>query len=488
MEPLGTITMYYQFLDKEVVGILDDIMKEANDYRDFTERLAEYASVEDVPTVLGYIAAVHVWNIGQWNRELGRKLRPKFGEFAHIYPWIGYNENEEWWDGWGWAEFAFTENHEDWIKTMLCYVRAWAVDYYSVQEINKYADQGIEFIDKNPKLECFLSYLLDMRGGVRLQEGNLEDAIADLEEGLRIARKYDDRYQASILFSTLGRLKMTLDVNESWQYYDDAFRTADSIGHTQGAAFAIGCMAMVAHVRGEYDLALQSTFRCREMCEDAGVWASYEALDRAKIYYSMGDGVQALMWARTATEELASRGGEFLCAIERVRALILLGRLNDAAAELETANELVLKDGREDHLGLYKYASGLLEVAEGKTLGGMSSLEEAFDIFDQNSNERLAVPCLVDLTKAEVKNYDIGGDLDTSGPWMSRLEQRARERDYPGILMEHALLKAEFQMKQGSYEAARKTLNDALKILDSPSVKTLREKIKEQIQSLMIDA
>ncbi len=488
MEPLGTITMYYQFLDNEIVNILDRIMQEAEDYRDFTEQLVDYVSTKDVPTIIGFIAAIHVWNIGQGSQELGRKLRPKFGEYAHIFPWIGYREKEEWWYSGNWALFAFAENHEDWIKAMLCYARSYAVDRWDIQDINKFNAQGIELLDINQKLECFRSYLLETRGLVRLQEGSLEDALVDLEEGLRIARKYDDRHQASYLLFNLGKLKMNADVNESWEYFDEAFRIADSIGQIQGAAFAISRMGGVAHVRGEYDLALESYLRSKELCTEAEVWAEFEALNLARIYYSMRDGRQALLWAISASEELRFRGGQYLTTIERARALILLGRLNKASAEIDSANELVLKDGREDHLGLYKYVSGLLDCAEGRILEGISNLEEAFNIFDQNSNEVLAVPCLVDLARAEVTKYDVGGDLDTSGSWLLRLEQRARERDYPGILMEHALLKAEFQMKQGVPEVAKKTLTDALNIYDSPSVKTLRTMIEERIQSLTFDA
>ncbi len=484
MEPLGTITMYYQFLDREIVDILDGIMQEAEDYRDFTERLVEFVCAEDVPPVLGYLAGVHAWNLG--NYDLHTKMMPKFGEMAHIYGWIG-GENELYDYSGEWLEVALAEDHEDWIKAMLCYVKSWTFDRGSIQEINKYNDQGMYFIDKNPKLECFLPYLLQTRGLVKSQEGKLEDAIVDLEEGLRIARKYDDRLQASILIFVLGSLKMTNNVNESMEYFDDAFRIADSIGYVQGAALAIARMGGVAYVRGEYDLALQSLFRCREMCADAGVFVDTEPIWHARIYSSMGDASQALLWTRTAAEELGSSGA-FLVSIERVRALILLGRLDEASAELDSAKDLVLKDGREDHLGLYKSVSGLLEVAEGRTLEGMSSLEEALDIFDQSSNEFLAVPCLIELARAEVSKYDIGGDFDTSGQWMDELEKRARGRDYPGILMEHALLKAEYQIKQGAHETAKKVLMDALNISDMPSVKTLRNKIEERLQSLMIDA
>ncbi|MHA1906979.1 MAG: tetratricopeptide repeat protein [Candidatus Thorarchaeota archaeon] len=483
MEPLGTITMYYQFLGKEIVDILDKIMLDAEDYVDFCRRLVDKVCTEDVPTHLAYLAGVHVWNIG--HNEYRDRIRSKYENMAHIFCWVGGYDLGDPSYGY-WTEVAHSENHEDWIKAGLCIEATHLYRAMPVIHIHKYLDLGMGLIESNPLLKCFFPYFLDIRGMMKLQEGRFEDAMNDLEEGLRIAQKYDDRYEAAILLFHLGSFKMRLDVNDSWAYFDEAYRTADAIGHAQGAAFAIDGMGNVASVRGEYDLALHSYFRSKELCSDAGVWdGDNNALCRARIYSEMGEGADALVWAETAMEELRYT---VYPKIEKARALILLGRLSKAASLLEVAKEEVLRDGRENTLGLYKHVSGLLELAEGRVLEGMTNLEVALDIFDQNSMPRYAIPCLVDLAKAEVKNYDIDGDLDTSGPWMSKLETRARERDYPGILMEHALLKAEFQMKQESSDAARKTLTDALNIYDSPSVKSLRKKIEERLQSMTLDA
>ncbi|MFW9910796.1 MAG: hypothetical protein ACFFEF_19750, partial [Candidatus Thorarchaeota archaeon] len=199
----------------------------------------------------------------------------------------------------------------------------------------------------------------------------------------------------------------------------------------------------------------------------------------------IGDGAGALSWAKAALDRDEA---PHYSLIEIARALILLGKLREAAKYLDLAEEGALKDGREWVIAGVKYVNGLLELAEGRTLDGIESLEEALEIFDRIKMDIHAVPCLIALARAEVEKYDISGDLDTSGPWMTKLEQRARERDYPGILMEHALLKAEFQIKQGASEAARKTLTDALDIYDSPSIRTLRKRIEERFQSLMSDA
>jgi predicted RNA polymerase sigma factor len=69
---------------------------------------------------------------------------------------------------------------------------------------------------------------------------------------------------------------------------------------------------------------------------------------------------------------------------------------------------------------------------------------------------------------------------------MVRLESHARKKDYPGIQMHAALMRAEFLAKQGRKEEAQEVLQDALDILDSPSVKTLRKKIKKMIDELCV--
>ena len=312
--------------------------------------------------------------------------------------------------------------------------------------------------------------------------------------GLEIASKYDDRYNTIILLLTVVNLKRETSINESWTFFEEAHKTAESIGFSVGTVTAMVEMGKVAALRGEYDLAIQCLTKSEEECKErqtAYVQNALKtmfmdiALSMSRTFCSMGNGVEALNWAEITYER---DQGSYFSIFEKARSLILLGRLKETTEQLDLVHDLVLKDGREWTYGLYKFVSGLLELAEDKSFEGIQTLEEAFEIFDRINIDLFAVPNLIELTKAEVSTYDIGGDLDTSGPWMSQLEQRARERDYPGILMEHALLKAEFQMKQDEPDAARKTLTDALNIYDSPSVQTLRKKIEERLQSLMLDA
>jgi hypothetical protein len=67
---------------------------------------------------------------------------------------------------------------------------------------------------------------------------------------------------------------------------------------------------------------------------------------------------------------------------------------------------------------------------------------------------------------------------------MTKLDQHARENEFPGVMMQHALLKAEYQEMIGETEAAQLTLQDALTFTDSPGVKTLRERILKKLDEL----
>ncbi|MFW9912467.1 MAG: hypothetical protein ACFFEU_08340, partial [Candidatus Thorarchaeota archaeon] len=59
MEPIGTITMYFPFLDDESREIMQNIMDEAYNYCDFVQRLNERVLSEGSPELVVYFAIHH---------------------------------------------------------------------------------------------------------------------------------------------------------------------------------------------------------------------------------------------------------------------------------------------------------------------------------------------------------------------------------------------------------------------------------------------
>jgi hypothetical protein len=135
----------------------------------------------------------------------------------------------------------------------------------------------------------------------------------------------------------------------------------------------------------------------------------------------------------------------------------------------------------------YQYVSGLFELASDNHEAGFQMLIEALNEAERMDISILLNSILLSLTKAELatlKSSSSKISIDSTGPWMTRLGVHAREKNYPGIRMQHALLKAEYQEMIGEAEAAQLTLQDALTFTDSPGVKTLRNRIQERLQEL----
>jgi hypothetical protein len=131
--------------------------------------------------------------------------------------------------------------------------------------------------------------------------------------------------------------------------------------------------------------------------------------------------------------------------------------------------------------------SGLFEHAVGNLDGGFQSLVDALTEAERLKLQVYVNSILIALTKAELKNFkklERGGTIESSGQWMTRLGIHAQEKNYPGIRMQHTLLKAEYQEMIGESEAAQLTLQDALTFTDSPGVKTLRERISRKLEEL----
>ncbi len=171
--------------------------------------------------------------------------------------------------------------------------------------------------------------------------------------------------------------------------------------------------------------------------------------------------------------------------LEATRAMIQLGRLEGVSGILDNAHKHVLQRANDKEYYTYQFVSGLFDIAAGNLETGFQSMVEALGEAERMKFETDVNSILLELAKAELKHFkklETGRTVETSGPWMTRLGIHAREKNYPGIMMQYALLKAEYQEMIGETEAAQLTLQDALTFTDSLGVKTLRKRILERLE------
>jgi tetratricopeptide (TPR) repeat protein len=469
--------MYYPFLEQEIVDTLDIIMREAQDYHDFVSRLSQKVCTDDVPDKLTYLAAVHAWNLG--SLRIKEELMLKHGNSVTVASWVTEDFNSRT----SAIEKALSSDLDGWIAIELHYLNASSPDYADHLSFLPSIDEARELLEIDAQLRCFEPRILTIQGTINRIEGDIHAALLNFEDGMKIATEFDDRVRATDLLFRIGNLKKDISPKESWDIFDKAHRSAISIGYTFGVGRALLDMGKVSYIRGEYDLAISCLLKSDDLFGSALARKEPSvSLQLTRVYCALGIGEEALTWVNTTIDRTQST--ITWDHLQKAQSLVLLGKTREALLQLELGKNVAFKEGREWDLAKYYYVNGLYEIAAGNSLNGIMSLEQSMEIIDRINLAIIKGPCLIALTRAEMEVHSISGDSDTSGPWMSRLENYAREKDLPGIIMEHALLKAEFQKRQNRIEAARKTLIEALEIYDSPSVKTLRTRIWERLEEL----
>jgi tetratricopeptide (TPR) repeat protein len=487
MKPLGTITMYYPFLDSEVCSIIDSIMEESQTYRDFALALGEGVCETDSPIHLAYIAAVHAWQLAEL--EVMQRIGTKYPDYCILRPWTLHQRMP---DETGdrhvqvreAIEDAIASEPEDWIIAQLHQASEGFLG--PMTGFNQLIKDAGKLLADRPELECFKPGFHNLSCWIHAMEGNTRKAVSEIRVGLEIARKYDDRHRLLKLLTDLANLTKNSDVRSALVHLEDAYLLCTELDSRYDKSVILNEMGLVSTILGEYDLALKCHLDSVRMEESEGSLGYFASLNLSHAYLNLNDGHRALAWAESAMERVEPVG-TIWSHLTMARSLIALESLEDAAHHLEVAKFMALKSGYESVLGQYYYVSGLYEKAMEEPETAIQTLEQALDIYERQNILLYVVYCLLALSEAELaaaKVSDADFDADTSGPWMSRLGRLAEDRDLPGIMMLHALLKADLQFIQSRKGAAKETLEKALTFSDTSGVRSLREWISVRIKEI----
>jgi len=351
-------------------------------------------------------------------------------------------------------------------------------------------------MERCPELKCFLPEVYIKRGWDFRDGGDFQGAIAQFERAYRIAKEYDDIIRmADANIDLAGQLKES-DVWLAIERLEESYRNFRSVGAFAWAETAARTLGLFHTIIGEYDLAAEFYIEANRISEPSGHNKYASAVVLARLYCDIDLPEEALEWLKwkrdreditsETLKELPSTEHRFF-VLAVARTMIQLGQLDDIPHLLNEAHKAVLRRGDEVGLIKYYFASGLLELSLGNLEAGMQYIVVSLDEAERLKYEVYVNSALIALTKAEIlmaKRSKSQGNLESSGPWMTRLGIHSREKDYPGIRMQHALLKAEYQTQISETESALMTLQDALTFTDSPGVRTLRKRILDRLKQL----
>ena len=489
MEPLGTITMYYPFLEESLVEELDATMTGSANYYDFVLRLGDKAIEEVLETDLVYLACVHAWRLSV--PQVTMRLNEKYGKHPLVAAWtLPLREYGNDLTG-TILDNAIESTDASWVRIELLYLKAWLAMYVTeVTTTFRIIDIAESILTKNFQLECFSSSIYSVKHEYSFLRRMNDEAFASYERAMSIAMKYDDRYRVYQLLGTHAGFVRTYDLHKAFTLVEEAHTLAQSFGSPQKIAESFADYGRVCESSGEYDFAV----KCYSDSLDAYGYPEMEwhrePMDSpcyclSRVYCELGDAKSALEWAQNAFDHAGEGASEmpYLYA-QRAEALILEKKSKEALEDIIVGKRLAVRSGRSGNLAMCAIAEGYYEIMQNNADGALDILAPAFEYLMGGAGSIFANRVLIALVRAEMRANPENYDGETSGSWMDLLERHAVDRNLPGIRMLHAILKAEYLASQGLVDSAISTLKDALQTHDSQSVMTLRERIQSQLASL----
>ncbi|MFW9793006.1 MAG: tetratricopeptide repeat protein [Candidatus Thorarchaeota archaeon] len=500
MKPLGTITMFFPFIDDETRTLLEQTMKKSSKYADFVKRLCDTVCSEPVTQLSHYFAYRHVWNLGEFslfNRLVEKGIvndlvRP-FLQFAQFRR----DQSVEW-----------NEIIQDIVRALKVMRGDWfACDLYllALNEYESYvmlteddtymkALTDVETtLTENKELECFSPTLYLIRAVQFLQEGNPKEAMALAQQSLDISLKYDDRLTYAFFLPFFSNMVKEQNLQKAMDLLLEVKELSESLGYKRGEAIIAHHLGHIMAARGEINEAIAY------QKEHLRIWESVSKVKEETIhalpsfiismlYNSIGDGDQALKYAGGGLHVDIAEAHQPFALSQLAWAMRNLGKPNRAYEELAIAKKIANSSGNIRVFSWIHLVEALLEKDDGNFLNAIHYLEESLKAGAHIVT--IVNLCLLNLTEIEVETYSKdNGDTtgETSGPWMQKLEKHTREKDLPGIAAQTMILKAMLRLKQGCQLEAKQIVEEVLRISESTSMRYLRGLVESSVLKVLIN-
>lgn len=478
MEPIGTITQYFPFIDKETREVLERLMIDASDYYDFVNKLGELVLKNDSPVMVVYFAIHH--SLISFELGLIDMIREKYGHNQILGPNLYFSSAhqgniEDLKKVHETADAILATKPEDWISLEMNFMKFEADmrNYPKTMYQTSVMDRIRELIDSDPRF-AFYEVVLNDHLSIRAQvDGDTEERLRCIERGIHFAEEFDDKLKKSHLLVQKGSIHMNFDRTKAKEAFEEAYHIEENfLGIPASYARIVYYLSLLDAVRGEYDKAITGCLKAVNILERAGLDSGNPASFLAIFYNIIGEPESGLEWGRMTEDQF--KGRPFLiyhAVLFQIWSLILLNRLTEAQALVDTSRESILKSGNEDQLAWFHFVSGLLEMERGDLSLALSSIEQGLKIYEQQGSALLMENIfLYQLAKIEIMSST---PEEAVSPSLAVLEERAISEDLPGILGQVLLLKAEISLLNNEDTYLRETVKQLQSLIEKHDLEYL---------------
>lgn len=477
MQPIGTITMYYPFLDEETRRIMEEIMEKANNYYDFVGKLKEFVLAEEPTDLLIYFAIHHsglLLDIDSY-QEIGRKyskvpiIQPSLFYVSVLqgnYEHVAYAHEA--------VDDFLSTNPPVWLALEMRCLR-FEVDllqYPKTLYNTKNVDEIERIMKHNPQMEFFYNILYDCYRERAMRNGDIEEAIQYTKLAIEYAERFNDTVRLAYHLRTIADYLQRTNLTEARQCLLEAHELMLSLEIPVGIASTLHHLSRLDAIRGEYSLSIERNLEAISIRDEVGLSIGVYALMLSTIYNTIGDPESGLDWARAAELDFETHPGVKPRSImNQAWSHALLNRRNEALVLLESVKENVLKSGMESILAWFYFVNGVLDMMNDEYDSARSYMEEAVDLYEGKSYYENALIFVHHLALLDViSEHD-------SFPWLVFLENKARDEDLPGILGQVLVLKARQLHAYGDIEALNEVINEVKSIGREPGMRFLIDEV-----------
>jgi len=477
MKPLGTITMYFPFIDEDARIVLEDIMSKAEDYYDFVKTLTERVIDSQCLDLVVYFAIHH--SALMFDLKTINLIAEKYQDRPILLPNLYFasafqGKPEDLQKVHQSADEFLKTGSDDWLALeMRCMkfeadMRLYPQTMYDVANFDAMTDT----ITNDPRFDFYNVTLYSYLAGRAHIDGNSEERARCVEIAIESAIKHDDKARLGYLLLTKADITEAEDRKRAMKILRDAIDIFDELGVKAGFANALEKLGRFEAARGEYNLAIEHYQEAVSIRESLNLFSGLLSLLLSTFYNVIGETESGYEWGLMAEDQFKNRPIlQPRAVLHQAWALILMGKATEAQLLIDTIRESIHKSGHEVILAWLHFVTGIQERENGDYTAAISSIEEALKIYwERSTDEYIVVIFLHHLAQMELLSSDISTNVS---PSLALLEEKAISEDLPGILGQVLLLKAEMAMSQNDDASLRQILRELQPIAQNPTTQFL---------------
>ncbi len=484
---IGSIKMYEPFLERSDWQLVEALVHEAADFRDFSNKLVEKTTAAPVSDGLLVFNLRMVTFLA--DTDAVRKLKPLYSGNKLFTTWRLWALSH--WDASlntetiASIEDLLNQDIDTWIRIELYYC---LIDPYSIIAVEKAREpiqEAMSLIESDPIYAPYRGWFLTELSTIQWNLNNYHDALRIAREAVTAARESDDTLS---LPHALNLLALSSPVPDQFAIYEEMISLLEDTDQVFMLEVALNNYGFAYLTQGDYSKAIAQFERAVKIVVEKQMPSYHPFLNLSTIFANLGDIDAALSNAQRGFEVAkAVNPRDAKPYLVLARALVLKGQYEEAFRYLDPAGEIAFKSGNEKWQAGYYFVRGEYEQKKGNLGNAKHSFRRSLELAQSIQNLQYIIQSSLHLAEVSISEFFEDEDeehINEAYASLDVLSQIADEQGFTGLQVQIAVLKAQIAKLLGNIDDARRTLESALDICTEFKLDNLRTIVETQLDQL----